>query len=91
MNPPKCDEMDYINFLIAAWQGHQPDAFVDEKLGGFFSADVILITRNTQVSMFTKHFKAHFQVIDVGRCQFEIEDQSTQGNEQMQREAKDRS
>ena len=25
MNPPKCDEMDYINFLIAAQRGFEPE------------------------------------------------------------------
>jgi len=80
----------HLYFLIAAWQSHQPDAVVSEELGGFFSTDVSFITQNTQVSMFAKHFKAHFQVVDVGRRQFEIEDQPAHCDEQVQLEAEDR-
>ena len=35
-------------FLIAAWQGHQPDAVVGEEFGCFFSSDVSLIAHNAQ-------------------------------------------
>ncbi len=79
----------HLNFLIAAWQGHQPDAVVGEEFGGFIGADVSLITQNAQVGMFAKHFKTDFQIIDIGWGQFEIEDQSTQGDEQVQLEAED--
>ena len=80
----------YFDFLITARQSQQPDAVVGVELSSFGGADVSLITQNDQVSMLAKHFKAHFQIIDVGRRQLEIEDQSAQSDEQVQLETEDR-
>jgi hypothetical protein len=74
----------YLCFLISSWWGHHRDTVVGEGLGRFVSADVSLVSQNAQVGMIAKHFKAHFQIKDIGRCQFEIEDQIAKGDEQMQ-------
>src|SRR3990172_211034 len=77
----------HLHLLIAAWQGHQPDAVVSEEIGSFLRTDVSFIAQNAQIRMFAKHFKAYFQIIDVSRSQLKIEDQPAQGDEQVQLEA----
>src|SRR5258708_3055092 len=82
-----CDGWRRLVGLVAAGQGHQVQAILTQQMTRQFGADVALIAKDGQISMFSQQFSAHTQISSTGRSQLKIQDQTAQTDQQMQLEA----
>ena len=68
-------------FLIAPGQALQPQAIVASQLGGLRRTDVTFIAQHGQIGMLAQELKADVQISEIGRSQFEIQNQTAQGDQ----------
>src|SRR5437016_3997183 len=75
--------------LVATRQGHQAESILSEELVSQISTDVAFVAKDGQIGMLGQQFSADVQVGCTGTCQFKIQDQPAQTDQQMQLEAED--
>jgi hypothetical protein len=71
-------------FLVGARDRTQDNPIFCPQGSGYNGTDITLVSQHFQIGMFAQQFKPSFQIGTVGRGQFKIEDQTTQGDQQMQ-------
>lgn len=76
------DSFGRLVSLVLAGQGHEAETILAQQLVGQFSADIPFVAIHGQVGMFSQQLCANGQISRARRSQLEIQNQSTQTDQQ---------